>query len=352
MAKLTVGEVVMEGTIAELREWAELSGVEFPTKAEEQPEPNYRKIDKADAKVGDFVKFAGGTEDSYDFVTVGNYYEITGIDSSGDYEFIDDDGDEMDTDDMSFEVYTLRQPEEEPAVEPLKVGDYAKITGKVVTRSERGGHAFEIGEIVKVVDVRTALTCEKLEGDTPSNQYVSSEDAVQATDAEVAEAKAAAHTASFKVGDYAKLKTVHPGLGGFRTDEIVKVIDLEAGGRYEFQVFKVNSRIHGYTNASNLEKVSAEEVAKIKAEAKLAEKWANIGRKPNEFKKGDIVKVLIDKACRSCNMSGDIGEITVVSSRDFKVEVPARIGDGNFHGANTIELITPVEARFDLKGGQ
>jgi hypothetical protein len=74
------------------------------------------------------------------------------------------------------------------------------------------------------------------------------------------------------------------------------------------------------------------------AEAKLlenaeAEKWAKIGRKPNEFKEGDFVKY---KKC--------FAEVTRVGIYDMSIEAPNGIIPIAFESA---KLIAPVEARFD-----
>lgn len=61
MAKITVGEVVMEGTIEELREWAELSGVEFPAKAEDAcEEVPEEATEKEQLNVGEYVRLLEG----------------------------------------------------------------------------------------------------------------------------------------------------------------------------------------------------------------------------------------------------------------------------------------------------
>lgn len=77
-------------------------------------------------------------------------------------------------------------------------------------------------------------------------------------------------------------------------------------------------------------------------------KWAEIGRKPNEYKVGDIVRVLEDNANCSCNMKDDIGTIETADEGVFTVKVPSRPDLGNLHSARTIELIAREEDRFDV----
>jgi hypothetical protein len=71
------------------------------------------------------------------------------------------------------------------------------------------------------------------------------------------------------------------------------------------------------------------------------EKWSKIGRKPNEFKIGDIVRV--DNPCGSPLKKGDLAKVTYDSTHMSRVIVT----DEKW-GVSVSELITPVEARFDL----
>lgn len=141
----------------------------------------YVRIDKSEAKAGDFVKF---DEAPNEFLTAGKYYEIYRVDGCGDPQIRDDDGDGFDTycaDD--FEVYR-KVSAAEPKPERLKVGDYAKVV-----RNE-SGHYAEIDEIVLVKrdDKDFApFHCEKLNGNEAGIFY--EDELVRATDEEVAEAK-------------------------------------------------------------------------------------------------------------------------------------------------------------------
>jgi transcription elongation factor len=77
-----------------------------------------------------------------------------------------------------------------------------------------------------------------------------------------------------------------------------------------------------------------------------AEKWAKIGRGPNEFKEGDVVRVLNGEY--SDLSDGDIGEIAQIDNDDVPYRVnTSEVTDSNWLCAEDIELITPVEARFD-----
>ncbi|WP_434174108.1 hypothetical protein [Bacillus paralicheniformis] len=219
----------------------------------------YVRIDKSEAKAGDFVKF---DEAPNEFLTAGKYYEIYRVDGCGDPQIRDDDGDGFDTycaDD--FEVYR-KVSAAEPKPERLKVGDYVKVVGN------ESGHYAEIDEIVLVKrdDKDFApFHCEKLNGNEA---------------------------------------------GIFYEDELVRSTD--------------------------------EEVAEAKRAAAERKKWAAIGREVGEYKVGDIVQYLYD---------GEICEVVDVAE-DGSVKVATQNHGNCTENQSSIELITPVEARFDRKGDE
>jgi hypothetical protein len=74
--------------------------------------------------------------------------------------------------------------------------------------------------------------------------------------------------------------------------------------------------------------------------------FTKLGRKPNEFKKGDIVRVISTGS--SNHKRGDIGEITEFSRRShFRVKT-ASIDSVNWVNATDVKLIAPVESRVDI----
>src|SRR5690606_13669436 len=89
----------------------------------------------------------------------------------------------------------------------------------------------------------------------------------------------------------------------------------------------------GFATPDQLEKVSAEEVAEI-------EKWAAIGRKVNEFKRGDIVQ---GTGVHSRNL--EVGEVRDVSAEFLGVGV----SNYGYSAMETpkVTLIVSVEQRFD-----
>ena len=87
-------------------------------------------------------------------------------------------------------------------------------------------------------------------------------------------------------------------------------------------------------------KATDEEVAQAK-QAKAEQKWAKIGRKPGEFKKGDIVRVIEDTGAHE---AGEIVEL----AKDGAVEYLGNDGYAFGGEPEWFELIAPVESRVDL----
>ncbi|WP_336638427.1 hypothetical protein [Lysinibacillus fusiformis] len=75
-------------------------------------------------------------------------------------------------------------------------------------------------------------------------------------------------------------------------------------------------------------------------DAEIAEKWAKIGRKPNEFKKGDIAEVV---EYNSGHKVGTIVEITHLADRggDFRAKA---LGSTFYYKPQRLKLIAPVES--------
>ncbi|MDH5159863.1 hypothetical protein [Heyndrickxia oleronia] len=276
----------------------------------------YTLVDRK-AQPGDVVEYETG------FIT-----EVTGYDRHGDLLAYNDIGSK------TWTVYGYYQPVRVYApVASLKVGDYAKV----VNASDF--HFLSDGDVVEILGDSCAPTNHSVKRLSDGKiQRVPKDQLVRATDEEVAQAKAETRKASFKIGDYARvINNVNEHCVG----DIVKITSLESTA-FDFRVDRIGKDDYGFINADNIEKLSAEQ-------ADIA-KWAAIGRKPNEYKKGDIVRVTIDGALGSRNMKEDIGEVTDVNSEGNPwVSVKARESSSNGarHHHKSIELITPVEARFD-----
>ncbi|URD63475.1 hypothetical protein [Bacillus velezensis] len=304
-------------------------------------EAGYVRIDKSEAQEGDYIKF---DEAPRTYLTAGEYYEIDYVDSHGDPQITDDDGDEFDTyslDHCEFEVYrkvSAASVEVEPKPERLKVGDYAKVVGQAIVT--------EKGEIVKVIQDTGAIIPFKVETmDGKYTEWRSEASLVRATDEEVAEAKDEAARAKFKKG--AKVRLLSGGgklpLIGFKNGKIYEVSDNNFDHPRRGKRIRIEGgdcfRGSGCATPDQLEILTEEEVAEIERKQAEEAKWAKIGRKVGEYKRGDIARV-VDNKCAGRVANGDIIEVLKQASGGSVVDT--------VHGYFLkVELITPVEARFD-----
>jgi hypothetical protein len=107
---------------------------------------------------------------------------------------------------------------------------------------------------------------------------------------------------------------------------------------FEFEVYELVAE-----GAPKFEVGDAEDLAKATDEEI---RWAKIGRKPGEFKNGDIVRVIKDRPHGSEKRIGDIDEITIYNEPDSFC-----VGEGaGWMSRSDVELICPVEHRFDREG--
>jgi transcription antitermination factor NusG len=336
MAKITLENgMVIEATIEELK----AMGVKFPVVDSEQQavmDDGYRVVTDRKPRVGDFVKFSKPQS----YVTVGKYYEIEGIDGHGDPYITDDEGDFFDTYEEDFEVYELVEQvaKDKEVGSTLKVGDYAKVVDDVLE--------YEKGNIVKIIGDKTNSDARifdfkvdfinvtgKSKFDGQTHGYINTENITKATDDEVAEALRKLNP--LKVGEYAK---VVKNEGLLKVGDIVTITD-EKPNHYDFFVKRVSDGKKEAFNTSELVKINAEEVAEITG----ASRWAKIGRKPNEFKKGDVVRV--KNPCGAPLIRGQLVEVRQDTNSQYSVLVTDKGWAVSVSG-----LITPVEHRFDLGG--
>jgi len=219
-----------------------------------ETEPEYVRIDKGEAKVGDFVKYIVTASQS---VKIGRLYEIIGLRSGRHFAHIDEDGDRVRTvPNAVFEVYR-KVSAAEPKPERLKVGDYARVV--------------ESGDILKIIETdQTSVPyrAEHLNGDYAG--WLHSNSVVRATDEEVAEAK------------------------------------------------------------------------RKQAEEEERKRWAAIGRDVGEYKRGDVVQYLYDR---------EICEVVDIAE-DGRLEVATQNHGNCTENQSSIELVAPVESRFDRKGDE
>ncbi|PFS24352.1 hypothetical protein COK46_01695 [Bacillus thuringiensis] len=353
-----------------------------------------------DAKVDDLVK---ASEQELD-VTEGAFYLITGIDEDGDIKFYDDandgnlfykgqqpvfrnshaittdkltdaegvvkielpDGTKLEGTPSDLEKITRsmqkmqaeqgsseEESEEavevenasEPVSERLQVGDYAKVV-------EEGSHSAKVGDIVKIFaddEDNQPFKCEDLQGKELRYPWFYERGLVKATDEEVLEAK----QALLKEGDFARV-VANTTCHSFEIGTIVKLDDYaEETDAYTAYYIDVSDFWRIYR--SDLEPLTkeeaehitreAEEEKKAKAEREEKEavrlKWAAIGREVGEIKDGDIV----------LTVNYGIVEITSINDEHFRYSYDNKNGDRDRLSKDaTLELIVPVEQRFDTVG--
>ncbi|MDQ8094212.1 hypothetical protein [Bacillus amyloliquefaciens] len=310
-------------------------------------EAEYERIAKSEARAGDFVKYIDSDYlDICDYsFTIGKLYEIKAVDEDGDFEHEADNGDRLRAcpDDEELEFYrkvSASSVEAEPKSERLKVGEYAKVVEDQTTSDDDpiSDEAY-VGDYVEVltddklsVPFEVRIITGKNVGDTAWAREFA---LVRATDEEVAEAKDAEARAKFKEG--AKVRLLSGGgaypLKGFENGKIYEVsnnnFDHERGKRIQIG--------DGFATPDQLEILSEEEVAEIERQQAEEAKWAKIGRKVGEYKKGDIVNT-------------EYYGVFEVTEIDRGSEHPIRGKMKGYESGMMIEgvmLVTPVEARFD-----
>jgi hypothetical protein len=259
----------------------------------------YRKVDRP-VREGD--AFIIPKESDIDY-TAGKVYAITGIDCDGDPHFIDDVGDKYHL--LSGEYYVL---------EPVAADLYA-------LESELAAMKAKVAEMER----------------------------------QLAEVKKGAPEDRLKVGDYAKVVDADYWLlHGFKTGDIVQVTENPYGeDDHDYRIQSiVDPDKTGYAHKDRgfLVRVTDEEVAEAKrklAEKENADKWVAIGRKPGEFKVGDIVKIT---KYQFGHAEGSIVEVTEAYGSFVKVSGIHRGTLCTFDAdIDCIELVAPVESVVNLR---
>jgi transcription antitermination factor NusG len=276
-------------------------------------------------------------------VESGAFYELY-EDEYGDLVFKDDDDSDRDYSNWYDELVLFRATETsdkdiekrvaelerrlsaiERQSERLKIGDYARVVGDTfynyITENQIVGIASDLDEdgLHKIelpdgsgYDYARPSSLEK---------YTEHIDQVERS--------------KFKKGD--KVRVVSGGdkfpLYGFYDGEVYEVDD----NNYEHYEGPYNKLIrivdkdggHGYARPDQLERVDFEEL-----------KFAEIGRKPGEFKKGDIVRVI--DSCAGRLIKGGLYEINGHEGSTEYVTLDGEKWLAEF------ELVAPVESRVDL----
>ncbi|AYV74290.1 hypothetical protein M1D49_07940 [Bacillus sp. PK3-056] len=319
----------------------------------------YAKVD-GDAKEGDLLLAT-----SYEVwdVNPGDFFAVK---SEGEY--FDNNDDERDANHAGLrEYYRYFRKEStqattlESRVETLETkvaalegnevgnGEYRKVTDRkprvgdfVKYNSDNDDDDITVGKFYEVVSV-------DCDGDP---RFIDNEgDETYAADYENWElyekVGAADESTALRVGDYAKITE---DSYEYKVGDIVKIISEESS-IFDFRVEYVHvqkvrgsGQTNGFIDRSFATIATDEEVAEAQAKAKEAERWAAIGRKPNEYKKGDIVN---NTGLAKCGF----GEVLSISTDRIRVRYSRPDFGTCSETVNIIELITPVEQRFDLADG-
>jgi hypothetical protein len=225
-----------------------------------------------------------------------------------------------------------RQLAEAKAANRLKVGDYAKIADGI-----DDGYA-KSGDIVEIIDTGSLYDFQVRKiGDKRNYTLFDEKDLCRATDEEVAEAKRKLARDEIQPGVYVKLQIpdgARPryGWGDAKNGDVGKVksrnddeaiVDFPSHSGWR-------GLLHEFVLVTDEGRKQAEETAK----------WAAIGRKPGEFKVGDVVRI------DSYNFVGKVEDVgdALLGIRGY---------GGSYRGAekDDVELIAPVESVVNLRGG-
>jgi len=155
---------------------------------------------------------------------------------------------------------------------------------------------------------------------------------------QLAEAKRAEAKANrLKVGDYAKVVpggVWHP----LKVGDIVEIFQDEKDHQ-PYRARRLSDGETGWFEEKQLIRATDEEIAEAKRKAEESAKWAAIGRKPGEFKVGDIVR--LTQAPGGHLRKGDIAVLNCVDGNHIT------FGGGYGGYTSWIELVAPVESRVD-----
>lgn len=229
--------------------------------------------------------------------------------------------------------------------EALKIGDYAKVISLA-----NGEPNTVVGDIILIRDMSadfidyTVLRNGKLAG-------MYAKRFIKATDAEVAAAlapkvKPVSAPAQPKTGDIVVI-TANTNSSRNEVGDIGKLTE----GRYVDVPQRPHSRgINGnFTRASEMRLATPAEIERYEAQVIQAAKdsvFTKAGRKPNEYRKGDVVRVLDTLGTTFL----DVGQITEVINPQHTGGQDVRSNDGGTRYAK-VEIVCFAENRADLAKG-
>jgi hypothetical protein len=259
-----------------------------PTRVEYNGEVYVKTED--DAKAGDLVRVI----DAFYITCVeeGGFYDI--FDRHDLLMFLDDDGD--------FRPYKLNRR----GFETFRKVSETKASADLAERLAELERQFEaLKERVVAKDVPKAESAPKFEvGD-----YV--------VPLPESDGKYAVTNTEMKLG---KVTHVYSD-GDIKIEIVAHKNEYAVGGSYRVE-------------SKHFRKATAEEIEKAAEEAR----WAKIGRKPGEFKKGDIVRLLEDSGAHE---AGTLVEVH--DNGNYKADDYVWVGEFDWY-----ELVVPVEQRFDI----
>lgn len=203
------------------------------------------------------------------------------------------------------------------------VGDYVKVTDDFCDK------VVSVGDICEIVhDDGTNLPFKlKRLSDGKISGYMYAHGLVKATDAEIEKAKAP----KLKAGDFVKITRKR---SYYDNDKIYEVRKDNGGDLYVID--EVGDAVYGAISDGEYEILSAEEA-----------KWAKIGRQPNEFKKGDVVRVVEMMSSRfAVGTLGIVMKDEIDSCRRPTTEAITTEGKVKSYHPR-VELVSPVESLFN-----
>ncbi|MHA4153228.1 hypothetical protein [Bacillus cereus] len=246
----------------------------------------------------------------------------------------------------SVEIKAEVEDGSESVSERLQIGDYAKVVGE-------GSHSAKVGDIVKIFvddEDNQPFKCEDLQGKELRYPWFREHELVKATDEEVLEAK----QALLKEGDFARVVGVEHtedvcGPHEFEVGTVLKLHEFDSDDNtFETRHLNGEESDAPWVHRKDLEPLTKEEAEHITREAEEEkkakaerDKWAAIGREVGEIKDGDIV----------LTVNYGIVEITSINDEHYRYSYDNKNGDRDRLSKDaTLELIVPVEQRFDTVG--
>jgi hypothetical protein len=216
-------------------------------------------------------------------------------------------------------------------------GDFVKVV------REGGAHNYEVGSVVKVtrLDIADLFYAEKADGST--GNMLARKQTEPATETEFLAQRKPAEPARLEVGDIVRIHRARYAGDRLKIGEVRKVAEVDSSF-VPYRADKLDGSDHDWFREGDLGKLTAEETAAIEKEAQETAKWAEIGRKVGEFKRGDVAKVVSTLGAEGLSE----GSIVEVVGPDGTDAPSVKLPDGDT-GYAVVTLVTPVEQRFDTE---